>query len=208
MSHSSAAKRPLTDDESWIVSHNLPLVDSCLRGRRQYHDDATWHDLRAAGYLGLCRAIKLYNPEFACWSTYAYWWIKSFIQRELIHQRLIRVPEYHESGRQDEDAERAKRHNGDQAARVLNGQRIHWDDEEVAMAMATMPAREVGDDQRDFIAACLAKLSAVDREIVCRLAAGERPKDVARAAGMSVGRIHSLNSYAIRRIRISMGITT
>jgi hypothetical protein len=30
MRRSEVANRKLTDDEAWIVSHNLPLVDACL----------------------------------------------------------------------------------------------------------------------------------------------------------------------------------
>lgn len=73
--------RPLSDEEAWIVEHNLPLVASCLRGRR--YDPATYDDLLAAGYLALCQAIRCYDPAVGKWGPYAWEWITRMILREL-----------------------------------------------------------------------------------------------------------------------------
>lgn len=77
--------RPLSDDEAWIVWHNMPLVGICLREclRGRWCDPATRDDLNAAGYLGLCNAVRLYDPENGKWSSYACQFIKRMIYREI-----------------------------------------------------------------------------------------------------------------------------
>src|SRR4051812_45001650 len=87
--------RPLSEDEAWIVSHNMGLVGEVLRGRCR--DKSAWEDLRAAGYMGLCHAVSLYDPERGPWIVYAKQWIRKYIQMERPKLTLVWVPVYHGS---------------------------------------------------------------------------------------------------------------
>jgi RNA polymerase sigma factor (sigma-70 family) len=149
--------------EAWIVSHNLPLVDACLRGRWS-RDDATFEDLTAAGYLGLCRAVKTYDPEIGVWSTYAIQWIRRFIQIELQNRSLL------------SDAPR----------------RVQWDNDEAAEALAVMPIHRPEDQvmAQSIVSDGLRYLSDRERYIVEQTwMRGEAAKTVARDLGLSYSRL-------------------
>lgn len=50
-------------------------------------------DLVQVGNMGLLRAMRDYDPEKGAFSTYATWWIRCFIRRELQDKlRTVRVP--------------------------------------------------------------------------------------------------------------------
>jgi RNA polymerase sigma factor (sigma-70 family) len=202
---SKTAQRRLTDDEAWIVSHNLPLVDSCLRGRWQ-QDDATYQDLRAAGYLGMCRAIQLYDPRISMWSTYACRWIRSFIQLQIkLHHSLISVPNYQIFHYSRGSAPSGRAHFGQQAQAVLNGHRIQWDDAEAIAVLAVSPPRESEHDYQQVIEKCLERLPADHREIVRRVVMDEEhPRDVATDMGISTHKVMGIRRRGLRLLRMSM----
>lgn len=73
-----------------LLRHNFRLVWKCILPYSR--DDL---DLFQAGCLGLMRAIRKYDYRRGHrFSTYAVWWIRQAIQREIDRDDLIRVP-YH-----------------------------------------------------------------------------------------------------------------
>jgi RNA polymerase sigma factor (sigma-70 family) len=75
------------------VSEHMGLAYDYARkhARRCRHLDVD--DLVQAACLGLLRAARDYDPARAAWSTYATWWMRAFVNRELQnHERTIRVP--------------------------------------------------------------------------------------------------------------------
>jgi RNA polymerase sigma factor (sigma-70 family) len=82
-----------------LVSHNLRLVitishkwERALVG----HDGATMDDLQQAGAVGLMRAVEKYDPAKGYkFSTYAYWWVESFIRICISDTRhVIKIPNH------------------------------------------------------------------------------------------------------------------
>jgi DNA-directed RNA polymerase specialized sigma subunit len=68
----------LTDEQVDAVNNNLGLVHKFAarpRGRLEFDDRFQ------AGCLGLIRAVQLYDPSIAAFSTYAARWIKQAIAR-------------------------------------------------------------------------------------------------------------------------------
>lgn len=188
--------RPLTNDEAWIVSHNLRLVDACLR-RRKY-DDATWQDLRSAGYLGLCRAVQSYDPAKSQFSTYATYWIRCFIRREHHKQHLLDVPEHHRSSCPKHDGWR-------EAQQAITAQRVGWDDDNASGVLAVTHPRESTSDQERLARRCLDELRPLHREIVQRIIMhGERIADVASDVNLSRQRVAAIRDYAIRHARLML----
>lgn len=93
--HAIAAGDNSKRDE--LLLSNVPLVIS--RAKRIHSLlHSTWEipDLAQEGFLGLMKALKLYdinNPERASFSTYAIYWIDNNIQRFLLNNgNSIRVP--------------------------------------------------------------------------------------------------------------------
>jgi RNA polymerase primary sigma factor len=77
-----------------IIEHNLKLV---LNIANKYSNKGLpFDDLFQAGIIGFIRAIDKYDPsESAKLSTYAVWWIRQKITRELsTDARMIRLPVY------------------------------------------------------------------------------------------------------------------
>ena len=73
-----------------LVKGNFRLV-VCLV--KKYKSKTDWLDLVQAGNIGLISAADRFDPERGYqFSTYAYWWIRQGIQREIAVARSIRVP--------------------------------------------------------------------------------------------------------------------
>jgi len=73
-----------------LVKGNFRLV-VCLV--KKYKSKTEWLDLVQAGNIGLISAADRFDPEMGYqFSTYAYWWIRQGIQREIAVARSIRVP--------------------------------------------------------------------------------------------------------------------
>jgi len=73
-----------------LVRGNFRLV-VCLV--KKYQSKVEWLDLIQAGNMGLMTAADKFQPEKGYqFSTYAYWWIRQSIQREIAVARSIRVP--------------------------------------------------------------------------------------------------------------------
>ncbi len=77
-----------------IIEGNLRLVISVAKHYSCYGMD--FLDLVEEGNLGLIRAIEKYNLSMGySFSTYAFWWIRQYIQRSILNQtKTIHIPLY------------------------------------------------------------------------------------------------------------------
>ena len=77
-----------------IIEGNLRLVVSVAKHYSCYGMD--FLDLVEEGNLGLIRAIEKYMPTMGySFSTYAFWWIRQYIQRAILNQtKTIHIPLY------------------------------------------------------------------------------------------------------------------
>ena len=83
----------LVADRDRLVIHNLRLVAS-IAGRFAWSTGQDPDDLFGAGTLGLMRAATKFEPQRGYrFTTYATWWIRQAIQREIANTRhVVRVP--------------------------------------------------------------------------------------------------------------------
>ena len=73
-----------------LVRGNFRLVVALVK---KYQSKVEWLDLIQSGNIGLMTAADKFEPEKGYqFSTYAYWWIRQSIQREIAVARSIRVP--------------------------------------------------------------------------------------------------------------------
>lgn len=195
--------RPLTDDEAWILSHNLPLVQSCLKGRR--HTNATWEDLRAAGYLGLCHAIQHYDPEFGAFSTYAKKWILKFVLREKHNLALLHIPEYHYSKSQSPKVNAIKQRTGDKAQKAMAAHTIPFQDvqEELPEKPQEEPVIELTEQDKQELETYVCELTEDQQKIIRRVVMeGERLIDVANEAHVNRQTVASVKRRALDKLRL------
>ncbi len=77
-----------------MIEGNLRLVVSVAKHYSCYGLD--FLDLIEEGNLGLIKAIEKYEPKMGYnFSTYAFWWIRQYIQRSILNQtKTIHIPLY------------------------------------------------------------------------------------------------------------------
>ena len=77
-----------------MIEGNLRLVISIAKRYSCYGLD--FLDLIEEGNVGLIKAIEKYNPKMGYnFSTYAFWWIRQYIQRAILNQtKTIHIPLY------------------------------------------------------------------------------------------------------------------
>jgi RNA polymerase primary sigma factor len=88
-------KRDAESARSTFVNTNLRYVEMLARRRGEPRYIAI-DDLKQEGFIGLLRAVELYDPELGFrFKTYATWWIEQRIHRALADEnRMIRLPVY------------------------------------------------------------------------------------------------------------------
>ena len=77
-----------------LIEGNLRLVISIAKRYSCYGLD--FLDLIEEGNVGLIKAIEKYDPKMGYnFSTYAFWWIRQYIQRAILNQtKTIHIPLY------------------------------------------------------------------------------------------------------------------
>lgn len=82
--------------KSKMIQHNLRLVVSVIKKRRLHYSTEDFLDLMQAGRIGLDRAAEKFDPKLGYkFSTYAVWWVRQFIAREVMDNgRSVRIPVY------------------------------------------------------------------------------------------------------------------
>lgn len=80
--------------KSKMIQHNLRLVVSVIKQRRLCYTTEDFLDLMQAGRIGLDRAAEKFDPNLGYkFSTYAVWWVRQFIAREVMDNgRSVRIP--------------------------------------------------------------------------------------------------------------------
>lgn len=80
--------------KQFVAQHNLKLVISIAKKKNYSKNNLEMCDLIQRGYEGLNRAIEKFDYKKGFkFSTYAIWWIRQFIQREIDEQnRNIKLP--------------------------------------------------------------------------------------------------------------------
>jgi RNA polymerase primary sigma factor/RNA polymerase nonessential primary-like sigma factor len=89
------AKRVAAGDEearALMIEANLRLV--IVIGKRYINRGLPFPDIIEEGNLGLIRAVKKFQHQRGFrFSTYAWWWIRQYIERAIVNQvRIIRLP--------------------------------------------------------------------------------------------------------------------
>lgn len=79
-------RNPLTEEQKKLVEDNMRLVSSIAKKYEKYAD---MNDLMQEGALGLSIAVQMYDPKISTLSTYATGWIKSYILKFIVKDRLI-----------------------------------------------------------------------------------------------------------------------
>lgn len=186
--------RPLTDDEVDLVKKNLPLATYYLK-RRRCQDQATWEDLRAAAYLGLCRAVQTYKPAQGQLSTYAKYWITRYIQQEIHALSLVRVPSYHYDRGTDARRALSQRKNANAAKAAT-----HWHSLRDCEPLEAKLPRRPGKHAK-AIAAAMEKLSSEQRTIINRIVMhGDRICEVIADTGIKRERLKRLKHNALAHL--------
>jgi RNA polymerase sigma factor (sigma-70 family) len=77
-----------------ITAHGGLIGRMVHRYKRFIGGCIEWEDLFQAGWLGVYHAAERFDPERGFkFSTYAQWWIRTFIQRAVMNERrTVRVP--------------------------------------------------------------------------------------------------------------------
>jgi len=88
-----ASKNGDTDAKNKIVCANLRLVIHIANSIGVYAPCCDKIDVISEGNLGLLHAIDKYDPKRGMFSTYATWWIRSYITRFLVNKGyIVRIP--------------------------------------------------------------------------------------------------------------------
>ncbi len=147
----AALDRHVSEAKNAFIQENLGLVVNIAK---RYHvDKMPLADLIQEGNLGLIRAVDKfdYTKGFR-FSTYASWWIRSYISRAIVRKsNTVRIPEY-----MLRDRNRIKR--TEEASRVKNGRAPN--EEELASELGLSKKRLLRTRKHD-----VAFVESLDREM-------------------------------------------
>ena len=92
----SVAFRKYKKARAEFAQQNIGLVHFIVQRQFAGHVRAFgYDDLVQEGLFGVLRAIDLYQPQVARFTTYASWWIRHCVQRAVENKlRIVRVPSY------------------------------------------------------------------------------------------------------------------
>jgi RNA polymerase sigma factor (sigma-70 family) len=79
----------LTPEQSRLVIENLGLANSLAKQYLKPENKIELEDILQLAYEGLIYAAKKYNPKLAKFSTYAYWGMKSYINKGICKYKDI-----------------------------------------------------------------------------------------------------------------------
>lgn len=181
---------PLDDDLRELVEQNLGLVRKLAASRKD--SVLPLDDLVQAGTIGLMRAVQLYDPERAAFSTYACRWILQAMGTAERGASVVYV-----SGH----GHRMRRHgrDGGKAAAALAAV-VEYSEETDAR-----PEEEPETDRRDsaeWVRRAVAKLGEVERDlIISRYWDGDKLKTMARRHGFTTSRADQRLDHAIEELR-------
>lgn len=190
-----------------ITAHGGLIGRMVQRYRRFIGGCIEWDDLFQAGWLGVHHAAERFDPTRGFkFSTYAQWWIRTFIQRAIMNERrTVRVPVHRQT-----DA-------------YKNGERLHLD----ALSLdAPVNANESGGDTwldllrsesdpgadaeqsdlADLVDAAVEGLPEKDRRVIRgRFWRDRTLGEIGDDAGVSRERIRQREAKALERLGLRLG---
>ncbi|MBR3796010.1 MAG: sigma-70 family RNA polymerase sigma factor [Clostridia bacterium] len=176
----------LTSEQRRMVEDNLPLVTYTMNERIRYVSPDDWDDVFQEGAIGLCRAVKLYDPAYGVqFATFA---VPCIINAVYAHMRKWTTGKH----RAYENAVRLE-------------ERLSHDRDEDLLVGHTIAARETVESEfayhslMDFI-----KHALPDKEskIVFLLLDGKTQIEIADAVGLSQPQISRTIKKIENRIRL------
>lgn len=193
------------------VTEHKRLIDWTLQRYGLAHaarGTISYQDLLQEGYLGLLRASSDWNSELGAWSTYASWWVRSFVGRFLRERwRTVRVPCYLQDRRR-KAGERVH-----PFVKSLDAPLNHDDDGvtlgDLLRSNAPSPEDEVADLERKAeLSALMARARLTPRQLRiidlrCRDVTLE---EIGTALGVGRERVRQLEAEALCKIRLAAGV--
>jgi RNA polymerase primary sigma factor len=224
-----AQRRAAARARNRMIQQNLRLV-ACIakpyQARIQHSSALEFADLLQAGTIGLIRAVEKFDPSLGySFSTYAFWWIRQSIRREIeasdgcirlsarLHQLKLKAhfAPADLNPQQLADHLQLTRQQADELLEIMQLSRVDSLDRPVE-----------GSDERLSLGDCLAappdpslhlvdlrqaarrlrQQSPAELDILERILQGESQTDVARSLGISRQALNRRLSRATKRLRL------
>lgn len=193
---------PLTTSERCLVAQWTGLVDYIIK-KHDYLSLArkarlSREQLHSAGCLGMIHAAKRFEPGRSKFNTFAYAYIRSWISREIVLSRLIRVPEAVAW-----DVKQGRRADALPDVHQFRGDHDDWSYDPPAPDETA--EREARDFQREFRDQ-LALLPARWQSVIKGRLEGRTLEAIGRDMGVSKERIRQIEFRAGQAIAAGMGL--
>ncbi len=224
-----AQRRAAARARRQMIRENLRLVVCIAKpyiARIQQSASLEFADLLQAGSIGLIRAVEKFDPSLGySFSTYASWWIRQAIRREIeatdgcirlsarLHQLKLKLhfaPPGLSSSQMAEYLGLDQRQwqelqAGLNAARVESLDRpIETGHERIALGDCIAAPVDLSLDERELQEAAqrLRRAAPADLAVLERLASGESQSQVARSLGISRQALHRRLERSTKRLRL------
>lgn len=161
-----------------------------------------YEDFRQDGFIVLLRAVELYKPEIAKFSSYAYKSLWLRITSVIKRGGFIRTPDYRQVGSNREDAIRA---------RFVNFIDTFSENEE-DFSLDSIPSKENNnewEDTKELISTILDELPLRHKNIIERyygINKGKREnfRDIAKTLGVTHQRIEQIVKNSLRKLKVKL----
>ncbi len=191
-----------------MIESVLPLVISEAKRSCLYYDRAlSMADLVQAGSMGVMKALTKFDPEIGVkFSTYAIWWIRQRIGREIAERRnTIYTPKHGYKHKRQEYTENIERANFVLSLDVLSHSKLNGEGQLKDLIVdACPPPDEVATRNETAVRVqqLMQSLLPHERRIIeMRFMEGVILQDVADQLGISRERVRQIEAKALQRMR-------